>query len=114
MPPSPNTATKHSTAPERSLTQRREALEKANVVRSERAQLKRDLKAGKCKIHTLLRDPPESIHTMKVFDILVAVPKYGRVKVNRILKDCRISPSKTISGLTARQRDDLVKLMLSR
>ena len=32
----------------------------------------------------------------EVFDIILAVPKYGRVKVNRILNQCRISPSKTI------------------
>ena len=30
--------------------------------------------------------------------MLMAVPKYGRVKTNRILNQCRISPSKTIGG----------------
>ena len=32
--------------------------------------------------------------------MLLAVPKYGRVKVNKILQQCRISPSKTIGGLS--------------
>ena len=36
--------------------------------------------------------------TAKVFDMLLAVPKYGRVKTNRILNQCRISPSKTIGS----------------
>ena len=40
--------------------------------------------------------------------MLLAVPKYGRVKTNRILNQCRISPSKTIGGLSERQRAELV------
>ncbi len=85
-----------------------EALGKANSVRSERARLKRELKAGRESIHDLLLEPPASIDTAKVFEILLAVPKYGRVKVNKVLGDCRISPSKTFGGLTPRQRTDLV------
>jgi len=95
-------------APERSLDQRMEALRRANDIRSKRAQLKRDLKAGKVKIRTLLMDPPEYVQTAKVFDMLLAVPKYGRVKTNRILNTCRISPSKTNGGLSERQRGELV------
>jgi hypothetical protein len=111
MPPSPNTATKHSAAPERSLTQRLDALGKANLVRTRRARLKRDLKAGHESIHQLLQNPPEYIETAKVFDMLLAVPKYGRVKVNKLLTQCRISPSKTIGGLSERQRNELVRLL---
>ena len=85
-----------------------EALKRANDIRSKRAQLKRDLKAGKVKIQTLLLDPPEYVQTAKVIDMLMAVPKYGRVKTNRILNQCRISPSKTIGGLSERQRSELV------
>jgi hypothetical protein len=85
-----------------------EALRRANDIRSKRAQLKRDLKASKVKIQTLLMDPPEYVQTAKVIDMLMAVPKYGRVKTNRILKQCRISPSKTIGGLSERQRAELV------
>jgi hypothetical protein len=92
-------------APERSLDQRMEALKRANDIRSKRAQLKRDLKQ---KIQTLLMDPPEYVQTAKVIDMLMAVPKYGRVKTNRILNQCRISPSKTIGGLSERQRAELV------
>ena len=53
-------------------------------------------------------DPPEYVQTAKVIDMLMAVPKYGRVKTNRILTNCRISPSKTIGGLSERQRSELV------
>ena len=111
MSPAANSPTKHTAAPERSLNQRMDALQKANVIRTRRAQLKRDLKAGRVSIHKLLLDPPEFLETAKVFDMLLAVPKYGRVKTNRILNQCRISPSKTIGGLSERQRTELVSLL---
>jgi hypothetical protein len=62
----------------------------------------------------LLLAPPEYLQTAKVFDLLLAVPKYGRVKVNKILSQCRISPSKTLGGLSERQRGELVTLMCRR
>ncbi|GAC1489183.1 MAG: hypothetical protein NVS1B9_10000 [Solirubrobacteraceae bacterium] len=102
---------KQATAPERSLNQRMDALARANEIRSQRAQLKRDLKAGRVSIEKLLLDPPEYLETAKAFDMLLAVPKYGRVKVNKILSHCRISSSKTIGGLSERQRTELVSLL---
>ena len=68
--------------PERSLNQRMDALARANRIRTERAQLKRDLKAGRLSIHALLLNPPEYLETAKVFDMLLAVAQYGRVKVD--------------------------------
>jgi len=65
-------------------------------------------------IHELLLDPPDYLETAKVFDLLLAVPKYGRVKVNKILSQCRISPSKTLGGLSGRQRGELVDLLRRR
>jgi len=98
-------------APERSLNQRLDALARANLIRTQRAQLKRDLKSGRLSIQALLIDPPEYVETAKVFDLMLAVPKYGRVKVNKILAYCRISPSKTIGGLSERQREELIALL---
>src|SRR5665648_527211 len=111
MPPVSESYPKSLAAPERSLVQRMEALQRANDIRTRRAQLKRDLKAGRRSIQMLLLDPPEWVETAKVFDMLLAVPKYGRVKVNKILGQCRISPSKTIGGLSERQRSELVALL---
>ncbi len=109
MPSPSNTPTKPSGAPERSYTQRLDALSRANAIRSQRAQLKRELRGGRQSIEKVLRDPPQCVHTAKVVDILVHVPKYGRVKANKVLRECRISPSKTIGGLSSRQRDELVQ-----
>jgi hypothetical protein len=100
-----------SAAPERSLAQRMAALARANEIRTKRAELKRDLRAGRASIHTLLIAVPEYAETAKVFDILLAVPKYGRVKVNKVLQVCRISPSKTLAGLSERQRAELISML---
>jgi hypothetical protein len=93
--------------PERSLDQRIDALNRANEIRTLRAQLKRDLKAGTASIQALLLDPPAYLQTAKVLEILLALPKIGKVKATKILDSCRVSPSKTIGGLTDRQRAEL-------
>lgn len=98
-------------APARSREQRMRALLRANRVRVRRAECKRDLKAGRVSIHDLLLDPPDWLLTGKVFDFLLATPKYGRVKVNKTLLQCRISPSKTVGGMTERQRTELVSML---
>jgi uncharacterized FAD-dependent dehydrogenase len=97
--------------PERSYEQQMTALRYANEIRSDRAQLKRDLKAGRRSIHDVLLEPPSYVETAKVFDILLAVPKYGRVKVSKVLQLIRISPSKTIGGMSVRQRTELVSML---
>ena len=98
---------KHRATPGRSLDQRIDALSRANEVRALRAQLKRDLKAGRVSIGALLLDPPPYLESAKVFDMLLALPKYGRVKATKILHSCRVSPSKTFGGLSERQRAEL-------
>ena len=77
-----------------------------------RATLKRDLKAGEgLNSRPAARAPGLRPTSAKVFDLLLAVPKYGRVKVNKVLQLCRISPSKTIGGLSPRQRTELVSML---
>jgi hypothetical protein len=100
----------HAQAPVRSLDQRMEALKRANDIRVRRARLKKDLKDGRVQIDEVLMSPPEYVETAKVFDILMAVPKFGRVKAARFLNQCRISQSKTVGGLSERQRNELIGL----
>jgi hypothetical protein len=97
-------------APVRSLDQRMDALKRANDIRVKRAKLKKDLKDGRVLIDQILQAPPEYVETAKVIDILMAVPKFGRVKAARFLNQCRISQSKTVGGLSDRQRTELIGL----
>ena len=97
--------------PERSRQQRMEALRRANDIRSERARLKESLRNGEIAIDEVLADPPVCVHTAKVLDLVMAAPKYGRVKANRLLERCRVSSSKTVNGLTPRQRKELLDML---
>lgn len=94
-------------APDRSRAQRLAALQRANDVRSARARLKRDLKAGRRDFLALVMSPPEYLLTAKVWDLLLEVPRYGRVRVNKVFVRAEISPSKTFGGITDRQRAKL-------
>ena len=91
-----------------------DALKKANEIRSQRAQLKKELKAGELDIIEVLQSPPEFLLTAKVIDLLLVVPKFGRVKATRVLTRCRISQAKTVGGLSDRQRTELVETLSKR
>jgi hypothetical protein len=93
-----------------SSEQRRHALQQANQVRSERARLKKDLATGTVGLVEILARPPACARTARVGDLLLALPKIGSVKAGRILARCRISDSKTVAGLTDRQRAELTDL----
>lgn len=99
--------------PERSQQQRMDALRRANDIRSERARLKESLRNGDIAIIEVLSDPPACVATAKVLDLVLAVPKYGRVKANKLLERCRVSSSKTVNGLTPRQRKELLDMLNS-
>lgn len=94
---------------ERTLQQRRDALVRANAVRSYRAQWKLRAKAGDVQVMDLWADP--MLATMKVDAALSAFPKLGKGKARTILNRAHCSPSKTLDGLSPRQRSSIVELI---
>lgn len=94
-------------APERSLEQRMAALNRANVIRVTRADWKRRARRGEVSVRAVLADPPELFESMKVLELLMAQPHVGRVKASKMLRIVNCSPSKTVGGLTMRQRVEL-------
>lgn len=97
--------------PDRSREQRLRALEIANRVRSERSVLKRDVKAGRVSLLAVLERPPSCAEGMKVLDVLLAAPKVGRSRSTAWLRAAGVSPSRSLAGLTVRQRAQLVRLI---
>lgn len=95
-------------APDRTREQRMDALQRANDIRTRRSRLKRDIKAGRVTAAHIIATVPWWTESMHTFDLLLAIPKYGRVKANKILAYERVSPSKTIGGLSDRQRSQLL------
>ena len=96
--------------PGRSHEQRLRALRHANEVRSARAKLKRELAAGEIELAQILVEPPSCVRMARVRDLLLVLPKIGSVKAGRILAQCGIAHSKTLGGLTERQRAELISL----
>jgi hypothetical protein len=98
----------NASVPGRSREQRLRALRLANEIRSARAKLKKELASGTIELAQILAQPPECARTARVRDILLVLPKIGSVKAGRILADCGIAHSKTLGGLTERQRTELL------
>ena len=97
-------------APAQTLDQRLRALRQANEIRSRRAALKKELASGRVRIEDVLAQPPAYAKTAKVRDLLLAVPKVGPARAARFLSRRRIASSKTVGGMTERQRGELIEL----
>jgi hypothetical protein len=103
-----------STTTDRTVEQRREALRRANVIRACRARLKINIRAGRVSVPDLLLDPPGWLLTMKAWDLVLAQPKYGFVKTAKVFNATGMSPSKTVGGMSVRQRRVLVNELRAR
>jgi hypothetical protein len=99
------------TAPE--LEQRLDALQRATKVRIDRAKLKKDLAAGRTRIADVLQDPPECVHTAKVNELLLALPKFGRVRVSKALARARVTGTTRLEDLSDTQRAALARAIYS-
>lgn len=86
--------------------QRLLALREANRVRLARALLKRDLKAGLVSLPAAF-DHPDA-QSARVVEMLLALPRVGRVKANRAMARARVSTVKTVGGMSDRQRAALL------
>jgi hypothetical protein len=98
-------------APAKTLDQRLWALRQANEIRSSRATLKKELGSGRVRIEDVLAQPPDWARKAKVNTLLLALPKIGPARAARVLSQCRIAPSKTVGGLSERQRGELIGLL---
>ncbi|MBA2574147.1 MAG: 30S ribosomal protein S13 [Nocardioidaceae bacterium] len=91
--------------PELTTEQRRAALEKAAVVRRERAEVKNRLKNSGVLLPDIVRDGQtnEVIGKMRVIDLLQAMPGVGRVRARNLMERIGISESRRVRGLGSNQ-----------
>lgn len=106
--------------PARTREQREAALKRANEVRIVRANWKRDVRKLSDRESTgavarlLLDGPTPMFETMTVFDALMVPRGMGTVKVSRILRSVKCSPTKTLAGLSNRQRIEIAAALYRR
>src|SRR3954451_17254733 len=105
------TAPEVSVASSRLAERRMVALREANRVRGLRAKLKQDLRADRVRLELVLATRTDYLASAELFDLLVAVPKIGPVKAGRLMTVAGVSPSKTVGGLSERQRARLIELL---
>lgn len=102
-----------TTAPERTVEQRMTSLEHANRVRLARAQLKREIRAGRRTAVSVLLEPPACASSMRTFDLLLAAPKVGQAKATALMAKAGISLTRTVGAITPRQRKALADEILN-
>lgn len=86
------------------LDQCMDALQMANHIRTRRAELKADVKAGRVQAIDVIADPPEWAEAMPLATLLRAVPGVGKQKIAKWAGQCGVSPATRLANLNRRQR----------
>jgi hypothetical protein len=91
--------------------QRVAALEKAAIVRRERAEVKNRLKYSQGSLSDVIKDGQDNavVGKMKVSALLEAMPGVGKVRARQIMEEIGISESRRVRGLGANQIAALVE-----
>lgn len=98
------------TVPPRTPEQREQALERALIVRRERAALRAHIRDGSVAASQVVTGSAHNPQwaALPVSWLLKAVPGVGPVRAERIMARIAISPSRRIQGLSERQRSQLL------
>ncbi|MDI6689632.1 MAG: integration host factor, actinobacterial type [Actinomycetota bacterium] len=98
--------------PRLSDAERRAALRKAGVIRQQRAQLKRKLKQGETTLVEILNKSSDPVVArMKVSSLIESLPKVGKARSQKIMKEIGISASRRVQGLGSKQRERLINML---
>ena len=93
------------TLPQLTPQQRADALEKAKLYRTERAEVRKRLKRGSATLPEIISDGQTSdiIGKMKVSALLEAMPGVGKVRAAQIMARIGIAEGRRVRGLGANQ-----------
>ena len=96
--------------PTLSPEERAAALEKAAEIRKARAELKEQLKAGKTTLTKVLdqAESDEVAGKLKVSAVLQSMPGIGKVRARQVMEKLKISETRRVRGLGAKQVAALV------
>lgn len=104
--------------PRRSTAQRMAALTLANIIRSERADLKARLRRGEVDLADVIATPADTLpcawRGILVYTLLVSARRIGPTKADRIMRRAGVSHRKHLEGITIRQRDALLDVLAGR
>ena len=95
--------------PELTDEQKRQALKKAQEVRSKRAQIRARLKKGEMTLDEVLANADDDvIGKMRVAYLLESLPRIGKVRARQIMEEIGIDENRRCRGLGVRQKEALL------
>lgn len=90
------------------------ALERANLVRLARAELKRAIARGDRDASEVVRDCPWETESMTISELLTSQRRWGRTRARKFLMPLSLNENKQLGTLTSRQRRLLAAELASR
>lgn len=82
-----------------------DALGRANSHRLSRLEISRGIAAGTIDPCDLLREPPNCIYTMEIYNLLIQQHRWGKTRTLQFLAKFQISPTRSVMDCTQRQRE---------
>jgi hypothetical protein len=90
------------------------ALERANMVRLARAELKRAIAKGDVEAAEVVRDCPWETESMTIAELLTSQRRWGRTRARKFLVPLSLNENKQLGTLTQRQRRVLADELANR
>jgi hypothetical protein len=84
--------------------QHMQALERANLVRLARAELKRSIARGEIEAAEVVRECPWETESMTIAELLTSQRRWGRTRARKFLLPLSLNENKRLGTLTSRQR----------
>jgi len=96
--------------PTLSPEERARALQKAQQIRSQRMEARKQLKEGKLSLQTVLSEMDNEIYAkMRVKYLLESLPQVGKITAMKIMEEIGIDEARRIQGLGSRQKAQLLE-----
>lgn len=96
--------------PQLTAAEKQKALEKAQAMRSKRAELRTKLKSGSVTLQEVLDSADdEVIAKMRVAYLIQSLPQVGKVTSKKIMEEIGINENRRVRGLGKRQINALLE-----
>jgi len=96
--------------PNLSPEERSKALAKAQQIRSQRMEVRKELKAGKLTLADVLNTPENEVYAkMRVKYLLESLPQVGKITAAKLMEEIGIDEARRVQGLGSRQKAQLLE-----
>ncbi|MCL1816164.1 MAG: integration host factor [Clostridiales bacterium] len=96
--------------PNLSAEERSKALQKAQQIRSQRMEVRKQLKAGTLNLPDILNNVDDEVYAkMRVKYLLESLPQVGKITAQKIMTEIGIDEARRVQGLGSRQKAQLLE-----